>query len=309
VANSTILQLVQDAAGEMGLPVPSTVVSNSNLQVVQWLALAQSVGGELIRKYEWQFSTVAYRFNAVFYTYTGTLTEDSSTITALSSTTGLTTNPTYFMVVGDGVNQDTYLTSVNAGASTAVMTQPASASGTVQLTFSQTLYPLPSDFDRQIDNTQWDKSKRWQMLGPATAQQWEWLKSGWISTGPRIYYRLLANFFQIWPPQGIADYLGFEYVSKNWILATAATAPSKFRFTADTDTCVFPDRLMVAGLKKAYFASKGYAPIYDTEYAEQLSIAQGRDAGGATLSMSGARNASLLLTQSNVPDSGYGPST
>lgn len=307
MANSTLLQLVQDAAGEMGLPVPSTVVSNSNLQVVQWLSLIQGVGNELIRKYEWEWSTIAYRFNAVYYAYTGTVTKASTSLTTLSSTTGLTANPERFMVVGNGVNQDTYLVSVNAGTSSAVMSQAASSSATAtNLTFSQTIYPLPSDYDRPINNTQWDKSKRWQLLGPATAQQWEWLKSGWISTGPRIYYRILGGFFQIWPPQGVADYLGFEYVSKNWILASSDTAPSKYRYTADTDTCVFPDRLMIAGLKKAYFAAKGYAPQYDGEWQEQFDAARGSDAGAATLSMSGARNATLLLTQSNIPDSGYG---
>lgn len=306
MANSTILQLVADAAGEMGLTVPTTVVGNANLQVVQWLALAQGMGNALVADPEWEFSTIAYRFTTVYYTYTATLSTSSTTITAMSSTTGLTTSPTSFMVTGTGIPQDTYLSSVNSGASTAVLTQTPTASGSQTLTFSQTIYSLPSDYLRPINNTQWDKSKRWQLLGPATAQQWEWLKSGWLSTGPRIYYRILGGAFQIWPPQAVADYLGYEYISKNWILAASGTAPSKYRFTADTDTTIFPDRLMVAMLKKAYFASKGFAPVYDDEYMTQLNLAKTADAGAATLSMSGARNASLLLTQSNVPDSGYG---
>ncbi len=306
MANSTLLQLVDDAANEMGLAAPSTVISNTNQQVVQWLGLAQGVGNSLMREHQWEFADIEYRFTTVFYSYTGTVTSGSTTISALSSTTGLTTNPTYFMVTGTGVLQDVYLVSVNSGASTAVMSQAANASGTVTLTFSQTMYAMPTDFDRQVDNTQWDKSKHWQMLGPATAQQWQWLKSGWISTGPRIYYRILGGLFQIWPPQGIADELGLEYISKSWILATAAATPTKYRFTADTDTCIFPDRLMVAGIKRAYFAAKGQAPIYDDEWNMQLNLAKSNDAGSPTLSMSGARNSVLLLNQSNIPDSGYG---
>jgi hypothetical protein len=75
---------------------------------------------------------------------------------------------------------------------------------------------MPSDYDRKIDRTDWDKTKHWEMLGPETAQQWEWLLSGYISTGPRIRYRIFGGYFQIWPMVTTADTLGFEYVSNAW---------------------------------------------------------------------------------------------
>lgn len=288
----------------MGLPVPTSVVSNSNLQVVQWLALIQGVGNELLRQYEWEWSTIEYRFTTQYLATTGTWTTSAATITGIPDTSTLAAST--WMVVGNGIPQDTYISSVDSSSQVTLTQTPTAAGTAATVTFSQTKYTLPTDFDRPINNTDWDKSKRWQMLGPATAQQWQWLKSGWISTGPRIYYRILGDYFQIWPPQGISDYLGFEYVSKYWILATGGTAPTKLRFTVDTDTCVFPDRLMVAGLKKAYFAAKGYAPIYDNEYMTQLNLAKANDSGAPTLNMSGARNSPLLINQSNIPDSGYG---
>jgi len=66
----------------------------------------------------------------VFYSYTGTVHQLGSTsITGLSSTTGLTTTPTYF--TGHrvrGFRQDCYLSySGRDSSSTAVMSQAATA--------------------------------------------------------------------------------------------------------------------------------------------------------------------------------------
>lgn len=305
MANSTMLQLVQQATTEMGLAVPSAVANSIVIDTVQQLGLLNACGYELQREYEWQQITKEYRFVTVFFTYTGTTTNGSTTVSSMSSTTGLTTTPTYFSVTGSGIQQDTYLTA--AGGGTVTLNLPATASGTaVSLTFVQTLYAMPSDFDRLKDKTEWDKSKHWEMLGPMTGQQWQWLKSGFISTGPRMRFRVLGGFFQIWPPNGVADYLGWEYISKNWVLAaTDVVTPSKGSFTVDTDTCIFPDRLMVAGLKHKYFQVKGFGDVFGGEYMRQLDISKANDGGSPTLSMA-PRRSEVLITQQNIPDSGYG---
>lgn len=302
MANSTLLSLIQQATGEMGLSVPTSVVGNTAADVVQQLALLNSVGSRLQRDYEWQQITKEYRFVTVFYTYSATTS--GSTVTSLN-TTGLTSTPTYFSVLGAGIQQDTYLATISGSAAT--LTLPVAASGTgVSLSFCQTLYVMPSDFDRLKDKTDWDKSKHWEMLGPETGQQWQWLKSGFISTGPRIRYRMLGGFFQIWPAFAGADYLGFEYVSRNWVLAATDTiTPSKALFTVDTDTCMFNDRLMVTGLKHHYFQAKGFGDTYVAEWERQISISKANDGGSPTLSMA-PRTSEVLITQQNVPDSGFG---
>ena len=301
----TLLQIVQAATGEMGIAVPSTVVGNASQDPTQLLYLANGLLRDLVREKEWQALTVEYRFSAVYYTYTGNLTDGSATVASMSSTTGLTTTPTYFMPVGTGILQDTYLTA--AGGGTVTLSNAANASGTaVSITFSQTKYVLPTGFDRLINNTDWDKSKHWQMLGPETAQQWQWLKSGYISTGPRIRFRVLGGFFQIWPPMGTDDQLGFEYVSNLGVLAAAdVVTPSKASFTVDTDTCIWPDQLMVQGLKHRYFKAKGFGDDYLADYQRELSIAKGNDAGAPTLSMA-PQLSRTLMDWSQIPDSNFG---
>jgi hypothetical protein len=194
--------------------------------------------------------------------------------------------------------------SVNSGASSAVMSQAATASGSVSLTFTQVRYAMPSDYDRLIDRTDWDKSQHWEMLGPETAQQWQWLKSGYISSGPRVRYRVLGNLFQIWPAIGAVHTMGFEYVSNLWVTATGGASPTKTSFSVDTDTCVFPDRLMVLGLKLKYFEIKGFetAALY-RDYTAQLDLAKAHDSGSPTLSFS-PRQSSVLIGEENIPDAG-----
>ncbi len=297
---ATALQIVQQATAELGLTVPTFVVGNTSTDTVQLLALLNSVGYELQRQHQWQAICTEYRFTTQYLVTTGVWSTAAATVTSIPTTAALAANT--WMATGTGINQDTYIQSVDS-ASQVTLTQTPSAAGTT-ISFMKTKYTMPVDYDRQIDRTNWDKSKHWEMLGPETAQQWQYIKSGYIATGPRVRYRLLGGYFQIWPGMTTAEYLGFEYVSKYWALD--ATSVSKGSFTVDTDTCIFPDRLMVLGLKLKYREAKGFdtTAIY-RDYISQLDIAKANDAGSATLTMA-PKPSSILIQPENVPDSGYG---
>jgi hypothetical protein len=294
-----MLQIVQAAAGELGIPQPSLVVGIKNTDTIQLLALLNGLGGDLQREYIWQALNKEYRFATQFLAATGVITAGSAVVTGLSSTSGL--DATY-QVLGTGVDNDVYVLSVDS-ASQVTLDTPASANGTVNLNFCKTKYPFPVDFDRLQDRTQWDKTQHWEMLGPETAQQWQWLKSGWISTGPRLRWRVLGSYFQTWPPIAKAERLGFEYVSNGWALGAGGVPQTSF--LKDSDTCVFPDRLMVTGLKMRYQQAKGLGSDFVDQFDRLLSIAQGNDGGAATLSMAPGR-LNTLIGWENIPDSGFG---
>jgi hypothetical protein len=297
---STLLQLVQQATGEMGLNQPTQVVGNSSSDVIQIYSLINSVGYEIQRDHNWEALDKEYRFYTVYETLTCTLVENSVNVTTLESTTGLSN---LWIVTGTGINQDTYVNTVT-GANSLTLTQAATQSGVFTLYFSQAKYPLPSDWDRQVDRTHYDKSKRWEMLGPTDAQQWQFLKSSYISTGPRIRYRILGGYFQVWPAMNTDEYLGFEYMSNQW--ATSSTGVTQSSFLADSDTCIFPDRLMVTALKKKYFEIKGFdSTAFTRDYLQQLSFAKANDSGSATLSFAPTPG-SVLIGFENIPDANYG---
>lgn len=306
MANSTILSLMQSTMQAMGVVssgLPASVIGNTNQDVVQTLALTNMACDELAHETDWQAMTQQYIFTATTFTYTGTTTLNSTSLTGMSSIASLDNT---FGIVGLNIPQDTYIAAPPSG-NTVVMSQAATASGSlVSITFSKQLFAFPTDFDRPIDRTQWDKSKHWEMLGPSTPQQWEWLKSGYISTGPRIRFRQVGGYFQTWPPLGSTETLSYEYVSKYWVLATTATSVSKQAFTVDTDTCVFPDALMRALIKLKYWEIKGFdTTAAYRDYTKQLDLAKANDKGNALLSMA-PRPSSALIGWENIPDSGYG---
>jgi len=300
--SSTMLQLVDQAANELGIPAPASVAGNANQDVVQTLALMNACGYELLRAHAWRAMTIPYLFYTQFLTTTGNWTTSARTITGIPSTTGLDST---YQAIGTGINQSAFIVSVDSSTQV-TLNQDFSAAGGANATvyFQKMKYALPSDYDSLVPRTMWDKSKHWEMLGPEDAQQWEWLLSGYISTGPRIRWRLLGDYFQIWPGFSSAEFLGFEYRSKGW--ARDASGVVKNSFTADTDTCIYPDRLMVNMTKLKYFEGKGFdtTAMY-RNYLTQLEAAIALDMSSANLSFA-PRPETVLIGFENIPDSGYG---
>ena len=298
---STMLQLVQQVTNELGLPTPSTVAGNPNQDVVQILALMNATGYELLRRADWRELTKQYTFYTEATSTVGTWTTTSTIITGIPSTAGIDTT---YQVTGQGIPNATYVTGVLNGTSISINYNPTEAGVGAALTFQKVKYGLPADYVSSVNRTHWDKSKRWEMLGPESPQQWEWLLSGYISTGPRIRWRLLGKYFQIWPGVNAGELLGFEYRSAAW--AIGADGTPKNSFTADNDTCIYPDRVMVLSTKLKYFEAKGFdtTAIY-RDYLMELETAIAQDTGGANLSFA-PRPGTVLIGYDNIPDSGYG---
>lgn len=293
----TLLQIVQAASAEMGLTIPTQVVGNTDAQVQQIYYLLNGLGDDIRREYMWEALIKSYRFTTQYLITTGNVTQGSPVVTNIPSTSTLST---YYMLSGVGINQDTYIQSVD-GPNQVTLTQNASASGIgVTLNFGQTIYPLPSDFDRQIDRTHYDKSKRWEMLGPETPQQWEFLKSSYISTGPRLRYRFSNGNFEMWPNITTNEYLGYEYLSNGWVTSAAGVAQNQY--LADTDTAIFPDRLLITGLKMKFFEVKGFDTTgFYRDYMTQMNIAKSNDGGSLTLNMA-PKPSTVLIGFENIPD-------
>lgn len=296
-----LLQLVQQVTSELNLAIPTYVVGNPNQDVQQVLALMNRAGYDLIKEHNWQALELEYRFYTNAITTTCDTVEGTQTLSNIPSTTGLDNT---YSIVGTAIPQDTY---VNEVVSPTIVTTTQQASSTTvggSVTFSKTIYPLPPDYETITDNTHWDKTKHWQMLGPVDAQQWQWLKSGYISTGPRVRWRILGNTFQIWPPYNTQEYLGFEYRSKGFVRSATGTVLNSFE--ADTDTTIFDDSIIVLLTKLKYFQIKSFdTTALRADYMRYLSIAKANDKGSATLSFAPQPSA-VLIGWANIPDSYYG---
>jgi hypothetical protein len=296
-----MLELVQQTAAELNLAIPTYVAGNTSQDVQQILALMNGQGYDLIKEYDWQALQVQYRFYTQAINCNGTSVNGSLSL-VIEDGVDITAVDRQWQITGFNINQDTNVVAVNG--QTITMSQMASGTGTGAVVLAQTAYDLPLDFERITDRTQWDKTKHWEALGPEDAQQWQWLKSGYISTGPRIRWRILDNQFQVWPPMNTNEYIGWEYRSKGW--ARSAAGVVKNSFTADDDTAILDDRIIVLGTKLKYWSIKGFdTTTLMQEYQRYLSIAKAGDKGSPNLSFA-PYPSKVLIGYANIPDTGYG---
>lgn len=173
-------------------------------------------------------------------------------------------------------------------------------------------YDLPSDYDRLITDTEWNRSTSAPLIGPLSPQEWQVIESGGIgsvSVGSR--YRIQrstvsgnARKFRVSPTPSSVETLAFEYISTNWCASSGGTGQSAW--AADTDVNILDPDLLTLGLIIRVKRSLGleFASEAD-EYSVILARAKAQDRPAPTLSLvpSGGPR---LLGYDNIPATGYG---
>lgn len=322
----SLLTIVQQALGEIGLTPPSIVVGNSDPNIQQALYLTNRAGYYLRTDANaasyWPQLRKQYLFNLLgIGPFTGTFTPNSNVITNITGT-NLAGVQIGWQIADQYVLNDTMVTAVNAGAGTVTMSQNANLTATqgaqvdTQLAFGQEAYPYPSDFHHWIPQTGWDRNFRWQLLGPVDAQEWQVLKSGISPVGPRLRYRLMNNQIYINPapyvPTGqsspISDLIVMEYMSKNWVATAAApTVGAQTSFQADTDVSLLSEDLLTLSLIWRFLKAKGMSFGEELQdYNDEVDKLTGRQTMPRNLPLNARASGIRLLNAQNVPDTGFG---
>lgn len=165
---------------------------------------------------------------------------------------------------------------------------------------------LPSDFIKILGNTAWDRTSDRPMYGPDTSQGWQWLKSSNLGGTTQIRYRLFGSTLEYWPATDTGTDCVVDVLSKNWVI-DGDDSSEKATFAKDSDTCVFRDSLMVAGVKMKFFAAKGLDTMSASrDFERALMAALAQDRGAQSLRLDASPSSGGLLGWDNVPDSGYG---
>ena len=280
----TLLQLVDQMSAELGLTQPPSVIGSSNNQTIQILALANRLGKDLVRDYEWQRLVQAYIWQTqVAVSTTGTITAGSRVITAIPTTAALQVGN---VITGTGQAPYAEILTIDSNTQVTLNTPVATSTAAVSMTFAKQDYDLPQGYDRMISDTNWDRTDHWRNLGPKSSQDWQFLQGGIISIGPRERYRIYNNKFRIFQALTTVYNFSFEYVSNYWVCATGSDQGSKSAYTADTDTSIFPDDLMLAGLKFYFLKAKklDYA-IELGEFMRALSYCKAQDQPVSAMSL------------------------
>jgi len=181
-----------------------------------------------------------------------------------------------------------------------------------ELTFntvdSQGSYDLPDDYNYFTDQTQWDRTNHWPLLGPKSAQEWAWLKGGLIASAPRTRFRVYDNKFWIWPVPAVGHSplnLSMEYISKNWILGGASQDTPADMIALDTDLLKYNPWLLVKYTKMKFYELKGFdTTATQSDFLRVFNSLTGKDVGAPILSLARV-NTTQLVGPWSVPDGSW----
>jgi hypothetical protein len=317
MAQRTLLQIIQAAQQELGLAVDTVVTTSAQQTTAQMYGYANQEIEELRQAHTWTALQKEYDLvvNPPTIT-TGNTVANSAAISVIPSTAALLAN--YMSVAGAGIPVGARIASVDSTSQITINMEATATGTTVDLTFSQDMYPEPSDFNSFLNRTWWDRTNRWELLGPSSPQLDQWHLSGVVTTGPRRYFRqigALANNYRIWPPPAEITnplQLVFEYLSTGAVYVNGGTTTNPL-FANDGDIPVLSDRAIINGIKWRFWEQKGFDwTSKRTDYDNYVQRLIARDGGKSTLSLVKRVNP-IFISPANVQDGFFpgptGPNT
>lgn len=235
----TALRILQQASGELGLPVPQSIVTSGDIQTSQMLALLNSAGNELLLYYPWQQFATPLTINTV------------------------------------------------AG---------------------QENYPLPADLQYITDQTQWDTTNRWPLLGPKSPQEWAWLKNSFVASLPRMRFRIQNNVLKLFPvPTATStSVLSFEYISSFWVnTPQGGTGLFSDTVLTNTDVVMYDPWLIVKFIKFKFYELKGFATTgVQADFMRVFDSLTGKDTGAEKLNLAPGSQSPYIGVWS-IPDGSW----
>jgi hypothetical protein len=233
----TALEIIRQAAVELGLPSPTEVAASLESTGQQMLALLNSAGKDILVAHAWQELSYTYTFSA-------TIGEDE--------------------------------------------------------------YVLPSGFGYIVDQTFWNSSQQFPIMGPLSPQEWQQLTVGQSSLAFREAFRIQQGNIQLYPAPSSADGYTYQYVTENWVEDGVTSGTYKSAITMDADTPRTDGNLLVKALKVKMWNAKGLDTTSLTEEFGQLfNMLIGKTKGAPVLSLT-RRPGNPYLSNCNVPESGLG---
>lgn len=162
---------------------------------------------------------------------------------------------------------------------------------------------VPTDFNRFVDETMYNRSQTRGIAGPLSPQEWQFNKSVVASTIIQAF-RQRGNSILITPTPTAGETVAYEYISANW--CQSVTAVEQSAWAADADTGLLSEELMTDGIVWRWQKAKGldYAESFRT-YELQLAQISTRDGGKARLN-AGRRGGTTSQRPPYVPDGNWG---
>lgn len=164
---------------------------------------------------------------------------------------------------------------------------------------------IPSDFDRFVSDTFYNRTKKREVEGPLNAQEWQSYKA---STTTVLFdaVRVRGDSLLLAPTPSAGDSYAFEYVSTWWCTTAASTSGTLAAWVSDTDIGILPEEIMTLGIVWRFLRAKGldYAEAFRS-YEQAIMQRQGWDGGKRVSNMARGGFSSNLPRRPSFPDGSW----
>ena len=167
-------------------------------------------------------------------------------------------------------------------------------------------YALPSDFDRLVLETSYNRSDNDILTGPISSAEYQLVNHGMATTGTTEKFRLKAASnalkFELDPTPSSTQTIGFEYVSTQFCQSSGGSGQAAW--AADTDTGILDETTMEMGITWRFKSSHGLDFAEDfRQYQLEVRQAIARNGSAPILQLDDARK---LIVGPYQTDGNYG---
>lgn len=173
---------------------------------------------------------------------------------------------------------------------------------TTVATETQTDTPIPTDWDRFVEEAFWNRTLSERVFGPLNSTEWQRRKAA-VSTGIHSYFRVRGGLMLFNPVPTAGQTCAYEYVSKYWVDTAGGSTWNAAAFAGDDDTTALDEECITLGLVWRYKRSVGldYAEEF-RDYELMVENRVGNDGGRRTIDMTPSMEDQLIP---NIPESGW----
>lgn len=134
---------------------------------------------------------------------------------------------------------------------------------------------IPSDYDRMIPETMFNRGTRRRVAGPLSAEEWQQTKATLV-TYVNPTFRMRGDTILMSPNPPAGEVIAYEYVSKNFCKSAAGVTQADW--VADNDVSRLDEGLMTLGLIWRFRQVKGLSYAEDLQlYERRVTDAEMRD--------------------------------
>lgn len=162
---------------------------------------------------------------------------------------------------------------------------------------------IPTDFDRFVDNSMFNRSTARQIYGPLTEVDWQQYKAYPIYTTMNPAFMMRGNDLYFQPNPDAGNTCAYSYVSTYWCESSSGT--DQTAMAADTDVALIPEALISLDIAWRFKKAKGfdYSEEYRT-FQEQMRQTTARDGGAPRLNLAYGLNRFRPYLY-NIPDGNW----